>query len=211
MFVLTVDQRGSRRDVDRVEQLLTDMRHIPLVRQFERTAGDEVQAVTSDARVVVEVALTLVRQGVWSIGIGVGPVEEPLPSSTRAGRGPAFEAARDAVTRAKNAPAAVAISATKAALSDRCRDAETALTLVALLIKDRTDQGHEAADLMAEGHTQKSAANLLGISKQAMSQRLSVARWTIEASGRILAEHLLNELHDAELEIDTTASLQGDT
>ncbi|MGA9869866.1 MAG: hypothetical protein WBQ44_01775 [Rhodococcus sp. (in: high G+C Gram-positive bacteria)] len=198
MFVLTIDQRRSRRDVDRVEALLVDMSGAPLHRPFERTAGDEVQAVveaTSDgARTVVNIALELIKQGTWSIGIGTGTVEEPLPSSTRAGRGPAFEAARDAVTRAKHAPASVAVTAADPTHAQQCSDAETALTLVGLLITDRTEQGREAADLMASGHTQTSAAEYLGITKQAMSQRLSVARWTIEAGGRTLAEHLLDNI-----------------
>ncbi|RRQ28769.1 hypothetical protein DK926_05575 [Rhodococcus sp. Eu-32] len=198
MYVLTVDQRGSRRDVDRVGRLLDSMQDSRLVRPFERTAGDEVQAVAADARTVVDIALSLVRQGWWSVGIGVGSVEQPLPESTRAGRGPAFEAARDAVTRAKNAPASIAITAADAASEGRSRDAETALTLVALLVTDRTDQGHAAVDLMADGHTQKSAAEVLGISKQAMSQRLSVARWNIEAGGRVMAERLLAELDTAQ-------------
>lgn len=194
MFVMTVDQRRSRRDIDRVEAVLELTRNAPLLRGFERTAGDEIQAVATDAHTVVDLTLTLVRLGTWSVGIGIGQVEEPLPDSTRAGRGPAFEAARDAVTRAKNAPAAVAVAAANSDLDTPCRDAETALTLIALLITDRTEQGHEAADLMARGHTQKSAAETLGITKQAISQRLSVARWSIEASGRALAERLLTEL-----------------
>ena len=195
MFVLTVDQRRSRREIDRVDDLLVAMRHHNLRRHFERTAGDEVQAVVDDspdgARTVVNIALALVRTGHWSVGIGVGSVELPLPTSTRAGRGPAFEAARDAVTRAKNAPAAVAISAANPEQSAGSLDAETALTLVALLITDRTEQGHQACDLMEAGHTQTAAADILGITKQAMSQRLSVARWNIEAGGRTLVAHLL--------------------
>lgn len=200
MFVMTVDQRRSRRDVDRVEDLLTTMMGVHTLRPFERTAGDEVQAVvdgTPDgAATVVDVTLALAKQGNWSIGIGIGTVEEPLPASTRAGRGPAFEAARDAVTRAKNAPASVAITAADPEITELCRDAETALILVALLITDRTEQGHQASDLMRDGHTQSSAAQVLGISKQAMSQRLSVARWSIESSGRVLAAHLLDCVDD---------------
>lgn len=195
MFVMTVDQRRSRRGADRVGDLISSMHHHRLQRPFERTAGDEVQAVadnsTAGVHTVANIALELARTGQWSVGIGVGPVELPLPASTRAGRGPAFEAARDAVTRAKNAPAAVAITAADPERSGRCLDAETALTLVALLITDRTEQGHQACDLMDAGHTQTAAAELLGITKQAMSQRLSVARWSIEAGGRTLVEHLL--------------------
>lgn len=206
MFVMTIDQRHSRRDVDRVEDLLAQMNTASLLRPFERTAGDEVQAVidaTADgADTVVDITMLLVKQGTWSVGIGVGTVEEPLPPSTRAGRGPAFEAARDAVTRAKTAPAAVAITAANPDRQRAGRDAETALTLVALLIADRTEQGHRATDLMREGHTQTSAAEKLGISKQAMSQRLSVARWNIEARGRTLATHLLDALARDEIAID---------
>lgn len=198
MYVLTVDQRHSRRDVDRVDDLLQAMNSVSLLRPFERTAGDEVQAVvegsTSGASTVVDVTLELVKRGAWSIGIGIGSVEEPLPPSTRAGRGPAFEAARNAVTRAKTAPAAVAITSADPDRLELCRDAETALTLVALVISDRTEQGHRAAELMRSGHTQTSAAETLGISKQAMSQRLSVARWNIEDGGRTLATHLLRDL-----------------
>ncbi|MGB7382879.1 MAG: hypothetical protein WA927_06555 [Rhodococcus sp. (in: high G+C Gram-positive bacteria)] len=201
MFVLTIDQRRSRREVDRVEDLLADMHHLQLRRPFERTAGDEVQAVVDGtqvgARTVVDITLTLVRTGNWSVGIGVGSVERPLPTSTRAGRGPAFEAARDAVTRAKNAPARLAITAADSRHTGRALDAETALTLLALLILDRTEQGHQACELMDAGHTQTAAAELLGISKQAMSQRLSVARWSIEANGRTLVEHLLTDTSDA--------------
>ena len=94
---MTVDQRRSRRDIDRVEDLLSDLDYA-LLRPFERTAGDEVQAVTDKPDVVVDVALDLLARGHWSVGIGIGPVQRPLPASTRAGRGPAFEAAREAVT-----------------------------------------------------------------------------------------------------------------
>src|SRR6476469_8935929 len=101
-----------------------------MVRGFERTAGDEVQGVTDSPDAVIELALDLIRRGHWSIGIGIGPVEEPLPASTRAGRGPAFEAARVAVERAKRAPAKMAVEGGDPA---RAADAEAALTLLALL------------------------------------------------------------------------------
>ncbi|MCJ0976152.1 SatD family protein [Rhodococcus sp. ARC_M12] len=188
MFVLTVDQRRSRRDIDRVPDLLEHYRAHQLVRPFDRTAGDEVQAVCEDAATVVSIALELVATPHWSVGIGIGSVELPLPETTRAGRGPAFEAARDAVTRAKNAPAALAVSGPESAAAE---DAETASTLVALLVNRRSDQGREAVALMERGLTQTEAAEQLKISKQAMSQRLSVAGWHIESAGRTLATRLL--------------------
>jgi hypothetical protein len=189
MFVMTVDQRRSRRDIDRVPDLLDRYRDFDLIRPFERTAGDEVQAVCEDAATVVAIALDLVATPHWSVGIGVGSVELPLPDTTRAGRGQAFEAARDAVTRAKNAPAALAVTGPEPATAE---DAETASTLVALLVARRSDQGREAVALMAEGMSQTDAAERLDISKQAMSQRLSVAGWHVENAGRTLAARLLN-------------------
>ncbi|EHI42786.1 hypothetical protein OPAG_07324, partial [Rhodococcus opacus PD630] len=170
MFVLTVDQRGSRRDVDRVAQLLTEFANRDLVRPFQRTAGDEVQAVVADPATVVDLALDLVGREHWSIGIGTGPVEEPLPAETRAGRGPAFESARVAVDRAKSAPGRVAVEGSD---PESAADADTALTLVAVLVARRTEEGREAVEQMRHGSTQTEAAHALGISKQAVSQRLS--------------------------------------
>ncbi|KXF51654.1 hypothetical protein AXA44_13465 [Rhodococcus sp. SC4] len=190
MFVLTVDQRGSRRDVDRVAQLLTEFANRDLVRPFQRTAGDEVQAVVADPATVVDLALDLVGREHWSIGIGTGPVEEPLPAETRAGRGPAFESARVAVDRAKSAPGRVAVEGSD---TESAADADTALTLVAVLVARRTEEGREAVEQMRHGSTQTEAAHALGISKQAVSQRLSTAGWHVETAGRRLAERLLRK------------------
>ncbi|WP_068275355.1 hypothetical protein [Aldersonia kunmingensis] len=190
MFVLTVDQQRSRKEPDRVEDLLNDLPPVPMVRGFERTAGDEVQGVTDSPAAVIELALDLTRRGHWSIGIGIGEVEEPLPASTRAGRGPAFEAARIAVERAKRAPAKVAVEGRDASAA---ADAEAALTLLALLVARRSEQGHAAVALMRTHANQSVAADTLGISNQAMSQRLSAAGWQAEGPGRSLAVKLLTE------------------
>lgn len=190
MYVLTVDQRGSRRDIDRVAPLLDDLADVPLLRPFERTAGDEVQAVTDDADTVVDLALDLVRRTHWSVGVGVGPVEEPLPSQTRAGRGPAFEAARLAVDRAKKAPAGIAVEAGD---PRPAADADAALTLLALVVSRRSAQGHAAVALARRGLTQAESAAELGISKQAVSQRLIAAGWHAELAGRELAARLLRK------------------
>jgi len=195
MFVLTVDQRHSRRTVDRVEALLRDLaaRSPELERPFERTAGDEVQAVLARPEVVVELALLLVRDRAWWVGIGIGTVDEPLPASTRAGSGPAFNSARAAVTAAKNRSTGLAVVG---ADEPSARRAQTALDLVAALLQRRTDRGVEAAALARQGLTQLEAARQLGVSKQAVSQRLQAADWHLEAPGRELATYLLSEADD---------------
>ena len=192
MFVLTVDQRHSRRTTDRVEALLRDLsaRRGDLVRAFERTAGDEVQGVVAAPEVVVDLVLLLVRDRAWSVGVGVGPVDDPLPASTRAGSGPAFVAARAAVTAAKSRSTCLAVSG-----SDQvgARRVQTALDLVAALLQRRTERGAEAASLARQGLNQLQVAARLGVSKQAVSQRLQAADWYLEAPGRELAAYLLTE------------------
>jgi hypothetical protein len=192
MFVLTVDQRHSRRTTDRVEALLRDLtaRRGDLVRAFERTAGDEVQGVVAAPEVVVDLVLHLVRDRAWSVGVGVGAVDDPLPESTRAGSGPAFVAARVAVTAAKSRLTCLAVGG-----ADQlgARRAQTALDLVAALLQRRTERGAEAASLARQGLNQLQVAARLGVSKQAVSQRLQAADWHLEAPGRELAAFLLSE------------------
>jgi hypothetical protein len=192
VFVLTVDQRHSRRTTDRVEALLRDLgpRRGDLVRAFERTAGDEVQGVVASPDVVVDLVLLLVRDRAWSVGVGVGPVDEPLPESTRAGSGPAFLAARAAVTAAKSRSTCLAVSGSEQV---GARRAQTALDLVAALLQRRTERGAEAASLAHQGLNQLQVAARLGVSKQAVSQRLQAADWYLEAPGRELAAYLLSE------------------
>ncbi|MGG7099780.1 hypothetical protein [Rhodococcus sp. 24CO] len=193
MFVLTVDQRSSRRDVDRVGEVLRDLASAPLVRAFERTAGDEIQAVTDDPQVLVHLALELLRRDYWSVGIGIGPVEEPLPAQTRAGRGPAFEAARIAVERAKKAPARIAVEQAPADgdLAELAADIDGAFTMLGTIVLRQTPDGRAAIALMDNSLTQVAAAEHLGITKQAMSKRLLTAGWQAELAGRRLAQRLL--------------------
>lgn len=187
MFVMTVDQRGSRRDVDRVADVLRSPRPA-LVRPFERTAGDEIQAVVDTADTVLDVALDLVDDGHWSVGIGIGPVEHPLPESTRAGRGPAFEAAREAVESAKSAPARIAVRGLD---TDSAADADAVLALLAVLVARRTDQGRDAIAALRRLGSQNAVAEELSITPQAVSQRLAVAGWHLERAARPVVARLL--------------------
>lgn len=201
MLVLTIDQIGSRRLGDRVDGLLSDLAGwLPdgtagVVRAFERTVGDEVQAVLDDPELAVDVALRVLRRGGWSVGIGAGPVDEPLPASARAGSGPAFVLARDAVERAKSRlrPVPIAVAASS---DDRARDCEAVLSLVGAIMSRRTPQGWAVIDtVIALGPetTQDRVAAHLGISQQAVSQRLRTALWAEETAVRPVAARLLDE------------------
>jgi len=187
-FVLTVDQRGSRRGSDRVPGALTLLSGVPTVLRFERTAGDEFQGVLDDPAAVVDVVRRLVRDGGWSIGIGAGPVHTPLPHSTRAGAGPAFIAARGAVEAAKRRPVRVAV---RGAVGEPAADAQAVLTALAALVERRSDQAWEAIALVEAGRTQVQAATELGVTRQAVGQRLSAGLWEVERDLAPTAARLL--------------------
>ncbi|MGH3434522.1 MAG: hypothetical protein ACRDQB_16980 [Thermocrispum sp.] len=196
VYVLTVDQRASRSTDDLVPDLLERLNRRPrgagLLRRFERTAGDEVQGVLSSAEAVVEVVADLMRPAAWSIGVGMGAIAEPMPRSTRAGRGSAFVNARAAVDRAKSGPHLVNVVGDD---DHRAEQGETVLWLLALLLKRRTEGGWEVADLVTAGLPRSEIAERLGISASAVSQRIQVAALAEERRARRLAVQLLDEEH----------------
>ncbi|KXT56811.1 membrane associated protein [Gordonia sp. QH-12] len=186
MFVLTADQRGSRTGRDRVPEVLA--RSGPgMIRPFERTAGDEVQAVFDSPDHLAVLAVDLAASGDWSVGIGVGTLEAPLPPQTRAGRGQAFLDARDAVEAAKKNRWHLCVRG----VSPWCDHAQTAAWLLLDVLLDRSEAGREAVSLVAAGSSQSAAADALGISPQAMSLRLRHARWDVQRPAEELFRRLL--------------------
>jgi DNA-directed RNA polymerase specialized sigma24 family protein len=172
LAVLTIDQRASRTSADKVDALLADLdERLPAQARllgFERTAGDEVQGVLTDAEEAVRLTLRLAVSGDWSVGLGLGAVRTPLPSSTRAAHGEAFENARAAVERAKDTREALAVAGPRGPAAEH---AEAVLRLLAAVSAKRSAAGREVAVLLAEGLTQADVAERLGITKQAVSQR----------------------------------------
>ncbi|WP_182111181.1 SatD family protein [Actinotalea sp. JY-7876] len=201
MFVVTIDQIGSRVVGDRVDGLLvmldtlaegsTQVRR-SIVRAFDRTVGDEVQGALDDPVAVVDLALTVLRTGRWSIGIGAGEVATPLPASVRAAQGPAFVAAREAVEAAKSRARAVPL-AVRGRDDEAAADAEAVLALVGAVRDRRSDAGWQAVDALAARPwaTQEEVAAALGVSQQAVSQRLRTALWGEELAARAAAARLL--------------------
>ncbi len=171
--VLTIDQRGSTgaTATDRVPDTLAALADVGMLRPFERTAGDEFQGVLVDPAALTTVVERLLREAGWSIGIGVGEVEEPLPESTRAGRGPAYIHARAAVTSAKSAPWRLRVVGDVPG----ARALETTLWLWAHVLNRRTPRGWEVADLVEEGATYDEVARRLGVTQSAISQRAQAA------------------------------------
>ncbi|MEG3615113.1 hypothetical protein [Isoptericola haloaureus] len=210
MIVLTVDQRGSTSRGDLVPQVLEllgdrttdDGRPRAGVRvAFDRTVGDEVQGVLDGddgAALAVAVVADLLREGGWSVGVGVGVVHEPLPAASRAASGPAFVRAREAVEDAKRrghvVPVAVVGTAEEPGATIAA-DAQALLRLLGAVAARRSAAGWEAVDTLgrheASAAPQRETAEALGVSEQAVSQRLRTALWAEEQAVRPLAARLL--------------------
>lgn len=212
MIVLTVDQRGSTHAEDRVPQVLDRLAELAegragMVVPFARTVGDEVQGVlegsAAGALLAVDLTLALLRDQGWSVGVGVGPVEQPLPEVSRNARGPAFYRARDAVERAKTRSrgTSVAVEGPPGGTgANRANEIESLLRLLGAVRARRTRQGWEAVDVLSglddKPGRQKIVAQSLAVSEQAVSQRVRAALWQEEEAVRPLVVRLLTELAD---------------
>lgn len=194
MFVLTADQRASRSSADLVPSTLTRVAELArgtLALAPQRNAGDEIQALTADASTACTIALGLLRTGHWTVGIGVGDVDDPVPDDIRAARGDAFVRAREAIDRAKTSPSRVALVAREV---EDAADAEAVLRLLTDLRDRRSAQGWEVADLLDEGLTQKEAAARLGITPTAVSLRARAAGLRVEEQAIPTLHRLLRRL-----------------
>jgi hypothetical protein len=178
MFVLTVDQIRSRRHRDLVDATVAELSALPTRLPFTRTVGDEFQGALEDAPSVVDAILTLMRSGQWHVGLGIGEVVEPLPDDPRSARGAAFLAARTAVEQAKREPSHIQVTAPAAPAE--AEDAASVLQLLGEVRSRRTAEGWEAVDLMATARQQAAVAARLGVSRQAVGQRLQAAGWAVE-------------------------------
>lgn len=208
LFVVTADQRHSRSSPDRVPSALEHLDPISGKLAFERTAGDEIQGLLADPADVVAVTETLTRLGDWRLGIGIGRVETPLPDSTRKARGPAYVAARAAIGDAHRSPTGLALRLAEQSSGEMegeetvtplpygdelllAADAEAALWMLRALWQRRTEEGWEIVDLLAQEHTNASAAALLGITPSAVSQRLGHSYLAETDRGAALTRRLL--------------------
>lgn len=207
MFVLTLDQRRSRRSSDEVPQLLQILnthQQTGIVLAFERTTGDEIQGTVSSPALVLSAVVAALRSDSWRVGVGIGDVEEPLPRSTREARGTAFIAARRAVEEAHASPQPIRIVGATGyggtdmkTIEKAVTRAESAMWLLASLLRRRTPEGWQVCDLLAAGKTQKAIASQLRISPSAVSQRAARAGWMEECRGRSLVIELLGNAEPA--------------
>lgn len=208
MIVLTIDQEGSRREADRVPELLEKLADVRTVAGFERTVGDEVQGLLEDADAACTAIRSAMRMGGWHVGIGIGQVDDDalaeIRSGTiRTGRGSAFIRARAAVEQAKKYPVSVAVVAgdgkdaggeVGVVGASSVPDAvQAVLHLIGVVVSERTPAQQEVVNLLAMGMTGREIAAALAISEPSVSRRRRLAHVAEEDAawpvvGRMLAE-----------------------
>ncbi|MGN6404712.1 hypothetical protein [Sinomonas sp.] len=202
MYTVTINQR-DREPGDRVPQLLRALDRATPDIPFSRTVGDEVQAVFSMPEQAVDVGLAAMRSdacgGVrWNVGIGVGPLSEPLPSEMQDVTGLGLVYSRRAVERAQHIKdeAAIAVDGPDRALAS---EAAAVLRLLALTVARRTTAEWRVLELLTPGvrGQQKAVAEALGITAQAVSKAIARAHWNEEFDARPAAAHLLRLMVEA--------------
>lgn len=180
MLALHARYRGrSTRRAEYVQRSAAALNSMDGVGGFRPVGVEDIHSLLSSPRSLANVAMALLSDGDWAVGIGIARSKEEaldqaavaLPTSAR--RGVVYTS----IIPDPPGTASQDISAVFAMLSH-------------VLIK-RTTEGREATALVRRGWNQNEAARTLGISKQAMSQRLQAAGWHAEMAGWQLAVNLL--------------------
>ncbi|SER49289.1 MarR family transcriptional regulator [Corynebacterium cystitidis] len=179
--------RESRR-AELVRRSAEALSTLPGVGTFEHVGVEDIRAHVQGPVETCDLIMALLSDANWAIGLGITD------------HGPATFAATAAVgTR----PAQVRVVVDSVRESSDADDIAATFALVAHVLAKRTVEGREATSLVRRGLNQNEAAQQLGISKQAMSQRLQAAGWQAEQAGWHLAVNLITRA-------TTPASAQGE-
>ncbi|WP_448858438.1 MarR family transcriptional regulator [Corynebacterium propinquum] len=180
MLAVHARYRGSApRRADLVQRSAAALSSLDGVDGFEVIGVEDIASTMAEPSTVCDITMALLADGEWAVGIGIArsgdealsAARRALPRNTRAG-----------IVRADvvSAPPATA------------EDIAACFALLGQVLNKRTYEGREATALVRSGLSQNEAAEQLGISKQAISQRLQAAGWAAESAGWRLAVNLLS-------------------
>lgn len=213
MFAVHASYRGrSRRRADYVRDVASALEQSSMVDAIYAKGVEDFVCVTTGPEDTGGLVLSLLQAGDFAISIGAVVGAEQLILDDDASDEATEESAEEAELRRETIAAAqramkpaakagsVAVRVEKAGpggvlapgrAADIAEDITSAFTLLAHVLGRRTEEGREATALLRAGHLQSEAAQIVGISKQAMSQRLHAAGWHAEQAGWSLAVHML--------------------
>ncbi|MDK8509880.1 DNA-binding protein [Corynebacterium bovis] len=200
MFSIHASYRGrARRRADYVRDVADALAATAAVSERVDRGPVDFVVLSPEAEGATTVILNLLQAGDFAIGVAAvtgDPAdvdESQLVSAAGRALGRSGRAGSVAVRIESSGPGGV--QAPGAAVTVAA-DIAAAFTLIAHVLSRRTAEGREATSLMRRGYLQSEAAQEVGISKQAMSQRLSAAGWQAEQAGWELAVHMLARVGD---------------
>ena len=166
-------EKGRAAVVERSAQALSSL---PGVAGFEVLGVEDIRSEVADAEAALNLIMALLSDGSWAMGLGIADSSDASHAATKA-----------VGTR----PGQVQVIVDKRDASTDATDIAAVFALMAHVLHKRTYEGREATSLVRRGMNQNEAAATLGISKQAMSQRLQAAGWPAEQAGWQLALNLI--------------------
>lgn len=172
---------------------------------FDVLGVEDICAVIDTPTAVADTTMALLSAGEWAVGIGI------IPSSANASPDVVKKLAGSALgARAKIGTVKVKVKASRATKEEAKRwegDIAACFLLLSTVLSKRSFEGREATSMMRRGYNQNEAAEQLGITKQAMSQRLQAAGWQAETAGWQLAVNLLSRAQDSGVVVPTQEPL----
>ncbi|MDY5784542.1 MULTISPECIES: MarR family transcriptional regulator [unclassified Corynebacterium] len=179
MIAVHARYRGrEKRRADVVTRSASALSTLPGVGEFEPVGVEDIRANVDSPEAALNVIMALLADGNWAVGIGINP------------DGAALFAATSAVG---SRPGSVNVRVNGAGAGTSAEDIAAAIALLGHVLNKRTYEGREATALLRSGLNQNEAAAELGISKQAMSQRLQAAGWRAELAGWKLVLNLITQ------------------
>ena len=197
MFVLSLSGRPGhgRGGADPVPGLLDTLGGVDLALPAERTAGPDALALAGRAESALDAVLRAVEHGGFAVGLGIGALQAPLPSSVREISGPAARSAEEAVRAARaTSQVPVALRAADPRQQETAEDAEAVLRLIGWMARTRNRGQWRVVRALREDPrtTQAELAQHLGVTQQTVSRALKTSGWREESAAHPLAVRLLS-------------------
>lgn len=192
MYAVFARYRGrSTHRAEHVRASAEALSHLEGLGEVRLAGVEEIEATPASAEAVLTLVMALLAAGDWAIGIGIASENASKANADKAAL-KALSAAHSVLAKGgKAGHVKIRIRSTDAEAHAMSEDISAAFALLYHVISRRSPEGREATHLMRAGWTQVEAAAELGVSKQAINQRLAAAGWNAELAGWNLAVHLL--------------------